>query len=189
MACWAHGRGQLFWLGTTKKVAADCFCTAFMPVSKNWPALPTKVCLLTSQPCCTLRSWLQWVWGTCPACPGCLLSLSSFLPFSWLPRYSPSCHDHSFCFRAQVGSPLFLHSDKKGKFFPYMLIIRDLVPVFPFKNILPKVQLFFIRHTSPPHNALLHFNTNLWNTSWSFQIPCGYNWHCSRPDPAFVLKN
>lgn len=35
MAWWAHGRGQLFWLGTTRKVAAGCFCTAFMPVSKN----------------------------------------------------------------------------------------------------------------------------------------------------------
>lgn len=99
------------------------------------------------------------------------LQLSSFLPFSWLPRCSPSCHDRSFCFRAQVGSPLFLHSDEKGKLFPSMLIIRDLVPVFPFKNTLPKVQLFFIRHSSPPHNALLHFNTDLWSTSWSFQIP------------------
>lgn len=36
-----------------------------------------QVCLLTSQSRCPLRSWMQWVWGTCPACSGCLLSLSS----------------------------------------------------------------------------------------------------------------
>lgn len=36
-----------------------------------------QVCLLTSQSRCPLRSWMQRVWGTCPACSGCLLSLSS----------------------------------------------------------------------------------------------------------------
>lgn len=95
-----------------------------------------------------------------PASPACLLfppEVSSFLAAS---SPSPGHCSHSFCFCGELSSPLFLQLSQRGKLFPYMLIVRDLVPVFPCKNIPPKVQLFFIRHSSPPHNALLHYNTS-----------------------------
>lgn len=108
-----------------------------------------------------------------PASPGCLPfppDISSFPPFSWPPS-------RSFCFCVGLGSPLFLQLSRRGKLFPYMLIIRDLVPVFPFKNILPKVQLLLYQtQLSPPHNALLHCNTNSdklmeYKNFWCLQTP------------------
>lgn len=85
----------------------------------------------------------QLAQAVCPFPP----EVSSFLPFSW----PPGCCGRSFCFCVGLSSPLFLQLSQRGKLFPYMLIIRDLVPVFPFKNILPEVQLFF---TALPHTML-----------------------------------
>lgn len=154
-------------------------CSAFAPASQKGTVLSAGCSLMSQSHCPSRSQGAEEAWERmCPPHPGRLLSLSMLpasSPSPGRPAAPSAAVTTASAFVLDVVPHCFCNSVGEANFFHICWLSEIWFLCSHLKIYCLKFSCCFIRHSSPPHNALLRFNTNPWSTktSKSFQISQG----------------